>query len=155
MEHGFIQFYERMESFYRQMTDRQSNDDRQLHSDSITMDNIWIYIIIFVAANCFNSVVFLGEIVIFHRETIRRAVRRAFRVFCNGVAARWRKFVINLRVYIQIVSYFARNAIVRVCRGFGVFSNGVAARWKRVVVNLRVFISMVIHLMRNALFRRN
>lgn len=152
MEHGFVQFYERMESFFRQITDNRFDDDRQMHSDSITMDNIWIYIQIFLAANCFNSVVFLGEILIFHRKIIRGTVCHAFRVLCNGVAARWRKTVINLRVHINMVIHLAKNEILRV---FHVFRNGIASRWRKIVVNLRVCIHVVIHLTRNAVFRRN
>lgn len=71
VEHGFVQFYERLETFYKQL---KSETDEQFVSQAITMDNIWIYVYIFVGANGFSCVVFLCENLYFHRKKLLNAI---------------------------------------------------------------------------------
>lgn len=100
VEHGFVQFYDRMETFIRQLTLKSSSDDQQLQSGAITMDNIWIYVSMYAAANCFGGFVFLCEIVTFHRKKIWRTVTRAFTECRRIIAVYWQKLLTKARAMV-------------------------------------------------------
>lgn len=78
VEHGLIQFFDRMESSSKRRIIRPDQDDRRFQSAAITMDNIWIYIYIFAAGNCVGGFVFLGELAVFHRSKVWLVIGRTF-----------------------------------------------------------------------------
>lgn len=82
VEHGFLRFYNSLELFYKQLTRKVADRDLQYQSTAITMDNIWIYVYIFTAANCFNFFVFLCDILVFHRKKIFRVIDKL--LIANG-----------------------------------------------------------------------
>lgn len=67
------------------------------------MENIWIYVYIFVGANCFSCGVFFCEIIIFHRVKILGAISEAFHVCRRLVALYWRKFWANFKALVRLV----------------------------------------------------
>lgn len=103
VEHGFWQFYNRLESFYKQLTDTSSYENQQFQTEAITMENIWIYFYIFVYANCFNCGVLICEIIVFHRFRILRTMSEAFRVYRRVVTLCWREFGMNFNALITLV----------------------------------------------------
>lgn len=74
LEHGFDRFFDRFESFSRELHDRSTtssfSEDQRFQSQAIAMENIWIYVCIFLASNCTNIVIFLCEILLFYRKKI-------------------------------------------------------------------------------------
>lgn len=111
VEHGFLRFYKQLESFGGKLTHGSPQEDQNFQSAAIKMDNVWIYIYIFTASNCFAVFIFLCEIVTFHREKIWRPVTRAFKAFRRVVAVYWQICLANVRkMFVSI-----RNALKRLC----------------------------------------
>lgn len=103
VEHGFLQFYDRLESFFIRLKHKPSDEDQQLQSQNITMENIWIYAYIFLWANCFNTVVFLCEIVFFHRVKIWRVLCDLFYTCYNAIVSCWRKVLTYSRALLRSI----------------------------------------------------
>lgn len=115
VEHGFLQFYDRLELFFKRISDKSSHEDQTFSSQMITLENIWIYVYFFLLANCFNSGVFLCEILIFHRKKILRTLTETFQRCRIAIAACWRAIFSNARkMYRGLTFIFSRcsNAIV-------------------------------------------
>lgn len=103
VEHGFLQFFDRLETSFNRMTNYSMQEDQNLQSQMISMENIWIYVYFFLLANCFNFVVFLCEHLVFHRKKIYRTLSAAFRIFRNAIAFCWMQFLTNLRALIRSI----------------------------------------------------
>lgn len=97
VEHGFLQFYDRLETFFRRLTDKTQDVEKRFESMPITMDNIRIFVFVFLGAHCFNCVVFLCEHLIFHRKKIVRAFIAASHQCEKGTLSCWRKILMKLR----------------------------------------------------------
>lgn len=129
VEHGIFRFFTEMEAFLTKLTLRTTlgllNDGQQLQSESITMDNIWIYAHIFIAANCFSSAVFLGEILIFLRKKILRALR-----------AMVRKMALKRKRIARKSSEFPRRCMRIISGAFQVSSKAIVSSWMRHMTSL-------------------
>lgn len=91
VEHGFKKFYDDLEVFYRKLDGVKDHDkNQQFQSRAITMDNIWIYVYIFVGANCMNFLIFFAEILYFHREKIIRVIQRRYVKYRAYIRRQWR-----------------------------------------------------------------
>lgn len=77
VESGILQFYRRWELHLRQLSLRRFNDNKpQINSDIITMDHLWIYVYGYFLAMGLCTMVFVGEILHFHRARIMGAMGR-------------------------------------------------------------------------------
>lgn len=85
VEHGFVGFFDQTELFVKRLTlhSPQYNFDKRFQSAAITMENIWIYVYIFAAANSLAAFAFLCELTVFHHEKI--SCRFAF--YCHKLLA--------------------------------------------------------------------
>lgn len=73
VEHGLYQFYKNMETFLIEMKmkiQQRHADGEQQDVESITMDQIWLYVWIFLLANAFSTFVFIGENMFYHRKIV-------------------------------------------------------------------------------------
>lgn len=77
VEHGFWQFYNRIELLFNDLSyPSSSNRKQRFKGQAITMDNIWIYLYMFVGGHCLAALVFLGEnLVFFMARSSERKVR--------------------------------------------------------------------------------
>lgn len=133
VEHGFIRFYERMESFFKQLADRSSHEDLQMQSLAITMDNIWIYLYIFAAANCFSCAVFLCEILIFHRERGQRAIGEEITACREVIVFCWRKLLTCLRMLRNRIVFFWKRLLTIL----SALRNRLVSSWRQQIRVLR------------------
>lgn len=76
----------------KDMTIAWSSDDQQFQSQTITMDNIWIYVYIFAAAHCFNFVV-KCKILVFHRKRILAAINIVLIACGEAIVFYWTKIL--------------------------------------------------------------
>lgn len=97
VEHGFVNFYDRLEVFFRQLTDKSSNGEPQFQSEEISMENIWIYVKVCFVMHCFNCMVFMCELLIFHRKKIFRALLRLYHGCRKVIASWWTELVSTAR----------------------------------------------------------
>lgn len=85
VEYGFYKFYKDMEYNLKQLDSRSLVDesDYNVRSQTIEMDHIWLYVYGFVIVNCCNFIVFLVEILIFHRGQFKYFFRYSVRKQTN------------------------------------------------------------------------
>lgn len=155
VEHGFMRFYERLETFFHPLTQGPTDENHQFQFEAITMQNIWIYVYIFAAANCFSCLVFLGEIVVFHRRKIYKRIRGIFVDIRNALAFYWRNLKGLLSQCRQANAFIWRAfqtnvravsiSVFRQCRKAGEFSR------QKLLENSRATLRAT----RNIIFRRN
>lgn len=115
LEHGFIRFYDRFASFSTELRDKSSLSfkDQQLQSQAITVENIWVYVYIFLGANCINTVIFLCEIFIFYRKRILSAFFQGVEKTRRVAISCCKYFSTKIRVFLRVVIRSARRLVFR------------------------------------------
>lgn len=109
VEHGFVDFFNRMDLYCKKATSYLSQEDQQFQSAAIKMDNIWVYIYMYAVLNGLSAFIFLCEIVAFYRNKIWRDISRRFNACRRWIAVYWRKSSANVHaIYASI-----RNAVNR------------------------------------------
>lgn len=101
LEYGFIRFYDRMESFFRELNHKPSMENQQLQSEAIVMNNIWIYVEIFLAASCFNIAVFACEILIFNRKKILSPLIQAMGACQKVIKSFWSHLLTKISIIVR------------------------------------------------------
>lgn len=105
VEHGFTRFYDRLEAFYAQLFDKSSRGNEPMESQAITMDNVWIYVYFSVGAYCFSTFLFLGELMVFHRQKVLRVFGEMFLACRRLIVSIWRRLVKSLNVFRGIIDF--------------------------------------------------
>lgn len=111
---GLLQIYDRLESFFNRLSDKSSYEDQTFQSQMITLENIWIYVYFFLLANCFNSGVFLCEILIFHRKELLRTLTVAFQRCRIANAACWRAVFGNMCKMLRSLIFIIARCIITI-----------------------------------------
>lgn len=135
VEHGFIEFFDRMESFFRKLSLTSSEKDERSQSAAITMENFWIFVYIFAAFNSFGAFIFLCEIIVFHWRTIIRA----FNARCRATAFYWRKLI----AYVRIMFLSIWNALNATSVWLRVKLRPIYNVWHGLWINLRALFGRV------------
>lgn len=131
VEHGFIGFFERMEAFYKKLDTNSTEEDTTSQSAAITMENIWIFVYIFGAANSFGTLIFLWELSIFHHEKIRHAIIRTFNATRRVIAPHWRKLMMNVEAMFVSIPNASRGLSIWLTAKLHSFQNALNGLWIR------------------------
>lgn len=145
VESGIYHFYKGMEIFLTQLRqmEQSSHGIQQDQSVYITMDHIWIYVYGFVIANGLCTVVFFGEILYFHWNTILQCLRRciaatrdAIRTIIIGLRDRMRRlFGRGIAALRRVMQRLKNSSVLSRMRAF--LEPGIAAS-RRVMRGMRI-----------------